>query len=178
MIATTAEGVLLRHVIVVGGSTLEWSEVPDDVWQVRLAELGKVADHVGASWLTLRPFDGPSQQSLPMHRELPVGACMVTADAQADGRERLALVARQLHAAGVAITEASISAALNAPALADADLVVLVGAQHRMPPSLVWELAYSELVYVDTTWPHFGPGHLDEAIGSFARRHRRFGGID
>ncbi len=103
---------------------------------------------------------------------------MVTADAQADGCERLTRVARELQAAGTPITESNISAALNAPALADADLVVLVGAHHRMPPSLVWELAYSELVYVDTTWQHFGPGHLDEALGSFARRHRRFGGID
>ena len=56
--------------------------------------------------------------------------------------------------------------------------MVVVGAKHRMPPSLVWELAYSELVFLDTTWQHFGPGHLDEAIGSYAHRHRRFGGID
>ena len=70
---------------------------------------------------------------------------------------------------------------LDIPAVAadaDPDLVVVVGAKHRMPPSLVWELAYSELVFLDTTWQHFGPGHLDEAIGSYAHRHRRFGGID
>ena len=178
MNATTTEGVLLRHVTVVGGSTLEWSDLTDEAWQLRMAELGKVADHVGASWLTLRPFDGDAQQPSSPRRELPVGSCMVSADAQADGRERLALVTRHLHAAGTPITEASISAALNAPALADPDLVVLVGAHHRMPPSLVWELAYSELDFVDTTWQHFGPGHLDEALGSYARRHRRFGGID
>ena len=83
-----------------------------------------------------------------------------------------------LQAGGTPITEATISAALNAPAAADPDLVVVVGAKHRMPPSLVWELAYSELVFLDTTWQHFGPGHLDEAIGSYAHRHRRFGGID
>ena len=67
---------------------------------------------------------------------------------------------------------------LSPPADADPDLVVVIGADHRMPPSLVWELAYSELVYVDTTWQHFGAGHLDDAIGSYAHRHRRFGCID
>jgi len=178
MNAKTVEGVLLHHVIVVGGSTLGWSEMADDAWQVRLAELGKVADHVGASWLTLRPFQPAPKSPVVPARELAVGSCWVVANPQADGRERLAEATRQLQAAGATITEGSISAALNAPALADPDLVVIVGNRHRMPPSLVWELAYSELVYVDTNWQHFGPGHLDEAIGSFARRHRRFGGID
>jgi undecaprenyl diphosphate synthase len=95
-----------------------------------------------------------------------------------DGRARLTRAVAGLQAANAPITEASIDAALNAPALADPDLVVVVGAKHRLPPSLVWELAYSELVFVDTNWQHFGPGHLDEAIVSYARRHRRFGGID
>ena len=40
------------------------------------------------------------------------------------------------------------------------DLVVVVGAKHLMPPSLVWELTFDELVYVETAWQHFGPGHL------------------
>jgi len=182
MNAKSVEGVSLRHVIVVGGSLAEWAALPPDQWASRLAELGKVADHVGARWLVLRPF-GPdttsgSDSSAGTDHEATVGQCHVIAVQHADGRARFTAVVAQLQDAGQPITEASISAALNAPADADPDLVVVIGANHCMPPSLVWELAYSELVYVDTTWQHFGAGHLDEAIGSYAHRHRRFGGID
>lgn len=180
MSSKAAEGVSLEHIIVVGGSADEWASLADDQWAVRLAELGKVADHVGAQWLVVRPFGAAAGAAAgaPARRETTVGGCLIVADAQGDGRERLARTVAGLQAAGQPIGEATISAALNEPARADPDLVVVVGAKHRMPPSLVWELAYSELVFVDTTFQHFGPGHLDEAIGSYAHRHRRFGGID
>jgi len=178
MNAKTAEGVSLRHVIVVGGTPAEWAALPAEQWASRLAELGKVADHVGARWLALRPFGPHAGGAQAVAHEATVGVCHVAALPDADGRARFTGAVAALQAAGTPITEASISAALNAPADGDPDLVVVVGASHRMPPSLVWELAYSELVYVDTTWQHFGAGHLDEAIGSYAHRHRRFGGID
>lgn len=180
MNAATPEGVSLRHVIVVGGTLAEWAELPADQWADRLYEWGKVADHVGASWLTVRPFgpDPSSPHTDLAARETTVGACLAVAQPEDDGRARLTSAIAGLQREGASITEASIDTALNAPALANPDLVVVVGATHRMPPSLVWELAYSELVFVDTTWEHFAPGHLDEAIGSYARRHRRFGGID
>lgn len=179
MSVTATEGVSLQHIIVVGGSTTEWASLGGEQWRVLVAELGKVADHVGASWLTIRPFgDATAPSPHAARQEAPVGSCLVVADPETDGRARLARAVAGLQAAGSEITEATISAALNAPAEADPDLVVVVGAKHRMPPSLVWELAYSELVFVDTSWQHFGPGHLEEAIGSYAHRHRRFGGID
>jgi undecaprenyl diphosphate synthase len=42
----------------------------------------------------------------------------------------------------------------------------------------VWELAYSELVYIDVSWRDLAAVHLAEAIGAFQGRHRRFGGLD
>ena len=179
MSATTTEGVSLRHVVVVGGTAAEWALTPADQWADRLSELCKVADHAGASWLTLRPFGpGGEPAGTMVQQQVTVGSCAATVRPDDDGRVRLTRAIAGLQAGGTPITEATISAALNAPAAADPDLVVVVGAKHRMPPSLVWELAYSELVFLDTTWQHFGPGHLDEAIGSYAHRHRRFGGID
>ena len=176
----------LHHLIVVGGTLREWGSLAAGQWTERLTELGKVADHVGARWLILRPFadsgeraaaPGPSVEAVPV-RSLTVGTCMVEAQPDGDGRERFVRAAAVLQAAGKAITESAIDSLLNAPAEVDPDLVVIVGASHRTPPSLVWELAYSELVYVDTTWQHFGAAHLDEAIVSYTHRHRRFGGID
>ncbi len=178
MNAAATEGVSLRHVMVVGGTLAEWAELPGDQWANRLDEWGKVADHVGASWLTVRPF-GPSTEPVEVPvREATIGTCLAVAQPDSDGRARLTQVMAGLQRSGVEISEASIDVALNAPALVNPDLVVVVGARHLMPPSLVWELAYCELVFVDTTWQHFAPGHLDEAIGSYAHRHRRFGGID
>ena len=171
----------LHHLIVVGGTLQEWASLTDGQWTDRLTELGKVADHVGARWLIVRPFadarNGAAIDAVPV-RAMTVGSCAVEAQLDGDGRERFVRAAVALQTAGKPITESAIDTLLNAPAEVDPDLVVIVGAGHRTPPSLVWELAYSELVYVDTTWQHFGAAHLDDAIVLYARRHRRFGGID
>ena len=167
----------LHHVIVVGGTLREWASLAEGQWTDRLTELGKVADHVGARWLIVRPVEGTAIDALSV-RSHTVGGCLVEAQPDGDGRERFVRAASTLQSAGKPITETAIDELLNAPADVDPDLVVIVGASYRMPPSLVWELAYSELVYVDTNWSDFGAAHLDEAIASYARRHRRFGGID
>lgn len=172
------EQVLLHHVIVVGGTLTEWAALSDEQWATRLTELGKVADHVGAQWLILRPYGPTAADPALPERSAVVGHCTVVAQPDADGRRRLALAIAALQAGGSPITEASIGAQMNAPAAVDPDLVVVLAPSHRMPPSLVWELAYSELVYVDTEWQHFGPQQLDEAMASYAHRHRRFGGVD
>jgi undecaprenyl diphosphate synthase len=167
----------LRHIIVVGGTLDEWSAMSDAQWSARLDELGKVADHVGASWLTLRPYSGDAGAGAD-ERLADVGSCRVAAQSVADGRARVAHAVAALVEQGSSVTEATIDEQLNLPALADPDLVVIVGPSRRLPVSLVWELAYAELVFVDTTWQHLGAAHLDDAITSYAHRHRRFGGID
>jgi undecaprenyl diphosphate synthase len=164
----------LRHVLVVGGALAEWREF--DRWTLRLSELGKVADHAGASWLTLHPYAGDGE---PMAtRTMTVGSCLVSADPSTDGRGRLVAAMRSVAAAGRPLTEESIAVAVNAPAEADPDLIVVLGTSDRLPPSLVWELAYGELVYVDVAWPELHAHHLEEAVNAFAARHRRFGGLD
>jgi undecaprenyl diphosphate synthase len=152
----------------------------DQLWSARLDELGKVADHVGANWLTLRPYGGDDNgdDRGADDRTASVGSCVVVAQPSADGRERVTQAVLALQRAGRPITEVTIAQQLNLPALADPDLVVVLGADHRLPDSLVWELAYAELVFVPTDWQHLGAAHLEEAIASYARRHRRFGGID
>jgi undecaprenyl diphosphate synthase len=180
MSAPPADPVLLHHVIVVGGTADEWAGMSDDQWASRLGELGKVADHAGVQWLVLRPY-GPGVVATPpvsSERSTQVGNCLVVARAESDGRRRLTAAVAALQADGAAITEASIGARLNSPAETDPDLVVVLAPSHRMPPSLVWELAYSELVFVDAEWQHFAASQLDEAMASFAQRHRRFGGVD
>ena len=57
-------------------------------------------------------------------------------------------------------------------------VIVVLGESTRLPPSLVWELAYGELVFHPMAWHELSPDHLVEAIADFARRQRRFGGLD
>ena len=67
---------------------------------------------------------------------------------------------------------------VNAPSTCDPDLAIVVGPGNELPTTLVWELAYCELVYLDVPWSDLRGEHLEAAIAEFAGRHRRFGGLD
>jgi undecaprenyl diphosphate synthase len=67
---------------------------------------------------------------------------------------------------------------LYAPDMPDPDLIVRTSGEYRLSNFLMWEAAYSELVFTDTLFPDFRRQHLFDAIGEFQRRDRRFGAID
>jgi undecaprenyl diphosphate synthase len=95
------------------------------------------------------------------------------------GRAELVEAARRLVASGVApedVDENTFAAQLYAPSMPDPDLLIRTSGELRISNFLLWQLAYSELVFVDTLWPDFGPRQLREALGAYARRRRRFGG--
>ena len=58
----------------------------------------------------------------------------------------------------------------------DPDVVVRTSGEVRVSNFLLWQLAYSELVFTDKLWPDFGPDDLRDAVAEYARRRRRFGG--
>ncbi len=167
----------LRHIVVAAGTPAEWAALEEQDWVAMLDGVGKVADQVGANWLVLRPVGG-----LPVaearRRERRAGGCLVVAEPEPDGRVRLAAVLDGIGRGGGALTQAAVDAVINAPAGADPDLVVVLGPSHRLPASLVWELAYSELVFIDIPWLELSGSHLEDAISAYAGRHRRFGGVD
>jgi len=95
------------------------------------------------------------------------------------GRAELVEAARRLVAAGVdpdEIDENTLAAQLYAPSMPDPDLLIRTSGELRISNFLLWQLAYAELVFVDTLWPDFGPRQLREALRAYARRRRRFGG--
>jgi undecaprenyl diphosphate synthase len=63
------------------------------------------------------------------------------------------------------------------PEMPDPDLMIRTSGEFRISNYLLWELAYSELVFTDTLWPDFRRGHLFEAVREYQRRDRRFGGL-
>ena len=57
------------------------------------------------------------------------------------------------------------------------DLVIRTSGEIRISNFMLWQIAYSELCFLDILWPDFNQYHLYKAIEQFQRRHRRFGGI-
>jgi undecaprenyl diphosphate synthase len=92
------------------------------------------------------------------------------------GRAELLDAARRLVEAGEEPTEESLRAHLYAPELPDPDLLIRTSGELRISNFLLWQLAYSELVFLDVLWPDFGAEELEDALAAYARRRRRFGG--
>jgi undecaprenyl diphosphate synthase len=59
----------------------------------------------------------------------------------------------------------------------DLDLLVRTGGERRLSDFLLWEAAYAELLFLPIMWPDFGADDLRRAVGEFAGRQRRFGGL-
>jgi undecaprenyl diphosphate synthase len=76
------------------------------------------------------------------------------------------------------IDERMIERHLYAPDMPDPDLIVRTSGEYRLSNFLMWEAAYSELVFTDVLFPDFRRQNLFDAIGEFQRRDRRFGAID
>jgi undecaprenyl diphosphate synthase len=75
-----------------------------------------------------------------------------------------------------ALDEDSLRAHLYRPELGDPDLIVRTAGEQRTSNFLVWQSAYSELVFTDALWPDFGEDDLRAALAEYATRERRFGG--
>jgi undecaprenyl diphosphate synthase len=97
------------------------------------------------------------------------------------GRAEIVDAVRGLVASGVSpsrVDERAIRAHLYYPDAPDPDLVIRTSGEFRISNFLLWQLAYSELVFSDELWPDFRRQHLFEAVREFQRRDRRYGGVE
>ena len=95
------------------------------------------------------------------------------------GRAELVAVARRLVEDGLApdaIDESAFAERLHAPDMPDPDLLIRTSGELRISNFLLWQVAYSELVFVERLWPDFGEPDLRGALEAYAGRRRRFGG--
>jgi undecaprenyl diphosphate synthase len=152
------------------GETIE-RELPDLVRQgVRtrfIGRHGRAADELGEQMARLEA-ETASNDQLDLWVALDYG-----------GRAELVEAVRRLVEAGASadeIDEEAIRANLYAPELPDPDLLIRTSGELRISNFLLWQLAYSELVFVDTLWPDFGHDELEHALADYASRRRRFGG--
>ena len=96
------------------------------------------------------------------------------------GRAEIVDAVRRLVTEGIPadrIDEKAIARRLYDPEMPDPDLVIRTSGEHRISNFLLWELAYSELVFTEVLWPDFRREHLVEAVREFQQRERRFGAI-
>jgi undecaprenyl diphosphate synthase len=187
-----ADGSSLRHVLVVGGSLDQWKAMTFSEWSKYVATLRASVEQIGADWLTVYPYSGIADSSVDSEltekiaqssgaqlvdgKLLLSGTTSVVIDICADGQQRFVRAVNSL--SDEKITEKSLANAILHPASCEPDLVVIFGDPTQLPTSLVWELAYSELVYLNTHWPHCNIEDIELAINDFQRRDRRFGGVD
>jgi len=75
------------------------------------------------------------------------------------------------------ITADSFGQYLDAPDIPDPDLIIRTSGEQRLSNFLLWQAAYSELVFVPVYWPDFDRTTLQTAITDYQRRERRFGGL-
>jgi len=99
-------------------------------------------------------------------------------------RQEIARAARRLvtevaegRLAASAITPELLSRHLDAPDIPDPDVIIRTSGEQRLSNFLLWQSAYSELVFVPINWPDFDRTALEGAIAEYRRRERRFGGL-
>ena len=74
------------------------------------------------------------------------------------------------------VDEKAFARHLYVPEVADADLVWRTSGEQRLSNFMLWQAAYSELVFTDVLWPDADRRHLWEAVEIYAKRDRRYGG--
>lgn len=184
----------VKHLSVYAFSTENWRRSPDEVkflmgfnrevlrrrrdqlnnWGVRVRWVGR-APKLWASVISeLREAEEMTKKNSVMTLQMCVNY---------GGRLELVDAIRDI-ATGVAngtinparISEKTVQAHLYEPSLPDVDLFIRSSGEQRTSNFLLWQSAYSEMVFLDTLWPDFSREQLWRAIEDYARRDRRFGG--
>ena len=185
----------LSHVLVCAGTVAQWLATTPEQWNIQIDTLVRAVSDVNIRYLTICPYGGESspnnttaicdaiisgrggQRTGDKVAVIADAGLMVVVDTCADGKQRIVNAVAQLGGTQL-VDEAKLAATIMAPASGEPDLILVLGSPTKIPRSLVWELAYSELVFLDVSWLKCDVEHIQMALDDFQRRVRRFGGID
>jgi undecaprenyl diphosphate synthase len=90
---------------------------------------------------------------------------------------RIAVEVAEGRLAASGVSAEKLAGFLDAPDLPEPDLIIRTSGEQRLSNFLLWQAAYSELVFLPGYWPDFDRAALENAIAEFHRRERRFGGL-
>jgi len=74
------------------------------------------------------------------------------------------------------VDEQMISDCIYTAGLPDPDIIVRTSGEERLSNFMLWQSAYSELLFIDDFWPDVDESTIDYIISEYSKRHRRFGG--
>lgn len=89
--------------------------------------------------------------------------------------QKLAIKVQQGELVVADITPALMGENLSTANLPAPDILIRTSGEHRVSNFLLWEISYSELVFVDTYWPDFNKKDLEHVLREFQTRQRRYG---
>jgi len=95
----------------------------------------------------------------------------------ANAARRLAIEVAQGRLSAENISPDLLAGYFHAPDIPDPDVIIRTSGEQRLSNFLLWQAAYSELVFVPINWPDFDRPALESAIAEYRRRERRFGGL-
>ena len=75
------------------------------------------------------------------------------------------------------VDEQMVSDCIYTAGLPDPDIIVRTSGEERISNFMLWQLAYSEFLFIDTLWPDMGKKDIDYIINEYSKRNRRFGDI-
>ena len=173
----------IRELTVYSFSTENWSRPAAEVEGL----MAMFAERIAAETPELRD-EGVRMRFIGRRQEVPAGladqmrwAEGVTADNARitlfvafnyGGRAEILDAARRFAGGG----EQEFRALLYAPEMHDPDLIIRTSGERRLSNYLLWQSAYSELVFRDELWPDFDREAFEASLAEFAARERRFGG--
>ncbi|MCD7792969.1 MAG: di-trans,poly-cis-decaprenylcistransferase [Oscillospiraceae bacterium] len=192
-IATYCRDIGVKYLSLYVFSTENWNRPPEEVAELmRLLEkyLYEAIEDMEKNHLRIVIFGDKSRLS-PKIRSLiertdeissHIEGFQVNLCLNYGGRDEIVRAARR-YAQDVAegrandIDEAGFAQYLYSAGLPDPELLIRPGGEMRTSNFLMWQLAYSEMYFVDTLWPDFTPHDIDKAIDEYLRRDRRFGKV-
>jgi undecaprenyl diphosphate synthase len=180
----------VRALVVYGFSTENWTRPPDEVdslMEIFSDTIDRELPDLAKQGVRVRFLGRRDRAPTELEDKMAELEAQTGANDRIDlwiafdygGRAELAEAAKRLVAAGVTpdvIDEGTFARALYEPDLPDPDVLIRTAGDQRISNFLLWQLAYSELVFVDTLWPDFGADDLRAALQEYAGRERRFGG--
>lgn len=188
----TARDLGIRFVTLYAFSAENWSRPADEIdgllnllrFYLRRELQTMVKNNVRLRFIgDLRVFDGEIRDLIDeaLTATRASTGTLVTLALNYGSRQEIARAARTLAAAAArgeidpdAITPESFGRALNGD-VPDPDLLIRTSGEQRLSNFLLWELAYTELVFSPVSWPDFDHERFREALSEYTRRERRYG---
>jgi undecaprenyl diphosphate synthase len=173
----------IRELTVYSFSTENWSRSPEEVaglMEMFSRRIARETPELHAEGVRMRfigrreGISAPLQQQMEWAQELTDANRTITLFVAFNygGRAEILDAAQRYEGGG----EDEFRRGLYAPEMHDPDMIIRTSGERRLSNYLLWQSAYSELVFREELWPDFTRESLEQSLAEFAARRRRFGG--